>query len=159
LADKILLALRSLVKAKEIDANHPRLFEQLVRFSLAVSKTTDINPNVKEVVDKHWKELIGGKNVEDFVKDYVQSNEKVGSRSITHLIAEANVKLIMNPDNKSDVEELLFSVRDDSKYSKTRSLDDVTLIYKQLLKIKSSRVDEFKNLASQWFPMALVFKN
>ncbi|KAF9195710.1 N-alpha-acetyltransferase 16, NatA auxiliary subunit, partial [Haplosporangium sp. Z 27] len=51
--NKLLLALRSLLKAHKIEPNNPVLHEQLVRFAITFQKASP-KPSIKAVIDQHW---------------------------------------------------------------------------------------------------------
>ncbi|KAF9121492.1 N-alpha-acetyltransferase 16, NatA auxiliary subunit [Mortierella sp. 14UC] len=159
--NKLLLALKSLLKSVKIDANNATLHEQLVRFALAVQRAgASIKPAVKSVIDKHWDTLLQGKSIKDlkaFTAGFLETSKSLGS--VPHLISSAIAVSLIEPGtekSKSDAEAILFLIAED-KYVATRSLENVLVAQKTLKSLRSSRVQEFRTKAAEWFPKATVF--
>jgi protein-disulfide isomerase-like protein with CxxC motif len=159
--DKLLLALKELLKSIKIDVNNATLHEQLVRFALAVQKGGDsIKPAVKAVIDNHWETLyqMHGKDLSAFSAAFLEKNKD--SDSVPHLISAAiAVSLIDNNNNKTKAEEIIFRMADGDKYARTRSLDNCLLARKALRSFKSSRVQEFTTKAAEWYPHAAALRS
>ncbi|KAF9575720.1 N-alpha-acetyltransferase 16, NatA auxiliary subunit [Mortierella alpina] len=154
--NKLLLALKSLLKALDIDANHATLHEQLVRFALAVQKGASLlKPEVKAVIDQQWTVLYQGLDLEGFNTSFITRNKATGS--VPHVISAAIAASLINPADKSKAEELLFTVQED-KYQQSRSLDNVVLVLKTLRSMRSSRLQEWKDKAKTWYPRAAPFQ-
>ncbi|KAF9930828.1 N-alpha-acetyltransferase 16, NatA auxiliary subunit [Linnemannia zychae] len=160
--NKLLLALKSLLKSVKIDPSNATLHEQLVRFALAVQKAgTSLKPAIKAVIDKHWDTLYhsDGKDLKAFTAKFLEGAKSLGS--VPHLISAAiAISLIEAGADKakSDAEAIIFLMGDD-KYTATRSLENVFLAQKTLKTLKSSRLQEFKTKAVEWFPQATVFQS
>ncbi|KAF8940408.1 N-alpha-acetyltransferase 16, NatA auxiliary subunit [Haplosporangium gracile] len=160
--NKLLLALKALLKSIKIDASHATLHEQLVRFALAVQKSSSaktLKPSVKTVIDKHWSDLYGshGQDLNAFNAGFIEKTKDQGS--VAHVISAAiSVYLIDPSKNLTKAEELLFSVEDETKFERTRTLENVLLVQKTLKGFKSSRQQEWKAKAKIWFPNAAAFK-
>ncbi|KAF9585553.1 N-alpha-acetyltransferase 15, NatA auxiliary subunit [Lunasporangiospora selenospora] len=167
--DKLLLALKSLLKSVALDANHATLHEQLVRFALAVEKAgSSIKPAVKTVIDQHLSTLYGAKanprtkeGLEAFTTEFLNKNKDLGS--VPHLISAAiSISLIGQPSaekSKAKAEGILFLVEDQGKYGASCSLENCLLIQKTLKSLRSSRQAEFKQKAAVWFPKATAFQS
>ncbi|KAI1315077.1 N-alpha-acetyltransferase 16, NatA auxiliary subunit [Mortierella claussenii] len=152
--NKLLLALRALLKSIKIDANNATLHEQLVRFALAVRKAGDsIKPPVKAVIDKHWETLYHGKGqaLTAFNDAFLDKNKELGS--VPHLISAAMAASLIDPSVKSKAEAILFSMEEE-KYNKTRSLENCITAKKTLKTLRSSRLPEFLTKTTVWFPKA-----
>ncbi|KAF9913252.1 N-alpha-acetyltransferase 16, NatA auxiliary subunit [Linnemannia zychae] len=161
--NKLLLALKSLLKSVKIDANNATLHEQLVRFALAVQKAgATIKPSVKSVIDKHWDTLFQGKSIKDlkaFTAGFLETSKSLGS--VPHLVSAAIAVSLIEPGtdkSKADAEAILFLIAED-KYVATRSLENVLVAKKTLKSLRSSRVQEFKTKAAEWFPKATIFQS
>ncbi|KAG9324170.1 hypothetical protein KVV02_007399 [Mortierella alpina] len=158
--NRLLLALKALLKSVQLDANNATLHEQLVRFALAVQKAGDsIKPAVKTVIDKHWETLYQNKSSDlpSFTASFLNKNKDLGS--VPHLISAAIAVSLVHPGEKAKAEEILFLMADDAKYKKTRSLENCILGLKTLKTMRSSRLPEFKAKAAEWFPKATVFQS
>ncbi|KAF9157176.1 N-alpha-acetyltransferase 16, NatA auxiliary subunit [Mortierella sp. AD010] len=156
--NKLLLALKALLKSHKIDANNSVLHEQLVRFALAVRKAgNSIKPAVKAVIDKHWDTLYQGKgdDLASFTASFIEKNKDLGS--VPHLISAAIAVYLINPDEKSKAEDIMFSMASD-KYVKTRSYENCIFARKTLKSWRSSRVKEFSAKAAEWYPKSPEFK-
>ncbi|KAF9961979.1 N-alpha-acetyltransferase 16, NatA auxiliary subunit [Mortierella alpina] len=154
--NKLLLALRALLKALSIDANHATLHEQLVRFALSVQKgASSLKPDVKAAIDQQWAQLYQGLNLEGFNSAFIARNKDAGS--VPHVISAAIAALLIGPADKTKAEALLFTVQED-KYQQTRSLENVVLILKTLRSMRSSRLQEWKDKAKTWYPRAAPFQ-
>ncbi|KAF9128228.1 N-alpha-acetyltransferase 16, NatA auxiliary subunit [Mortierella sp. 14UC] len=162
--NKLLLALKALLKSIKIDANHATLHEQLVRFALAVQKASTaktLKPSVKAVIDQHWSELFGthGQDLSAFNAAFVAKNKDSGS--VPHVISAAMSLYLIDPSkNLTLAEELLFSVSvaGGDKFKQTRTLENVLLVQKTLKGFKSSRQQEWNGKAREWFPNAGAFQ-
>ncbi|KAG0207111.1 N-alpha-acetyltransferase 16, NatA auxiliary subunit [Mortierella sp. GBA30] len=155
--NKLLLALKSLLKSLKIDPNHATLHEQLVRFALAVQKAgSSLKPNVKEVIDHHWSTLYQDQDLDCFARSFVVKNKESGS--VPHMISAAIATSLIHPSDKTKAEALLFLVQED-RYQKTRSLENVVLIQKTLRSLRSSRLQEWKDMAKAWYPRAASFQS
>ncbi|KAG0310653.1 N-alpha-acetyltransferase 16, NatA auxiliary subunit [Dissophora globulifera] len=169
--NKLLLALKALLKSHKLDADNATLHEQLVRFALAVQKQQEsIKPAVKSVIDQHWSSLYGSFKQSDLAgftaaflnkqnKGAVNGKEEEGS--VPRLISAAIAVSLIDPaKNKAKAEEILFLMaQDDSKYAKTRSLENCLLARKTLKSLRSDRVQEFTAKAAVWFPKATAFQS
>ncbi|KAF9355515.1 N-alpha-acetyltransferase 16, NatA auxiliary subunit [Mortierella sp. AD094] len=159
---KLLLALRSLLKAHKIEPNNAMLHEQLVRFALEVQKGSP-KPSVKAVIDQHWSTLYQGQDLVAFTTAFLEKNKDLGS--VYHIINAAQASYLVSSsdskNNKSESlskgEKLLFSIQDD-QYQKTRSVENVILVQTLLKKWRSSRVQEWNEKAKTWYPRATAFK-
>ncbi|KAF9088025.1 N-alpha-acetyltransferase 16, NatA auxiliary subunit [Mortierella sp. GBA35] len=162
--NKLLLALKSLLKSIKIDANNATLHEQLVRFALAVQKAgSSTKPAVKSVIDKHWETLFQGqgKDLQAFTTGFLEKSKTLGS--VPHLVSAAIAASLIEPGtdkSKAQAEEILFQMAtDDEKYKGTRSLENVVVAQKTLKSLRSSRVQEFRAKAAEWFPKATIFQS
>ncbi|KAF9324501.1 hypothetical protein BGZ91_002916, partial [Linnemannia elongata] len=141
--NKLLLALKALLKSIKIDANHATLHEQLVRFALAIQKSSSakaLKPSVKAVIDKHWSELYGihGQDLSAFNAGYIEKTKDQGS--VAHVISAAMSVYLTDPSkNLTKAEELLFSIEDEKKFGQKRTLENVILVQKTLKGFKSAR--------------------
>ncbi|KAF9116161.1 N-alpha-acetyltransferase 16, NatA auxiliary subunit [Mortierella sp. AM989] len=156
--NKLLLALKALLKAQKIDENNADLHQQLVRFALTIQKAGDsINSTVKALIDKHWETLYHGKgnDLASFTASFLEKNKDLGS--VPHLISAAIAVYRAEPNEKSKAEEILFSMAAD-KYEKTRSYENCIFAKKTLKSFKSSRVAEFSAKAAEWYPRSAEFK-
>ncbi|KAH7036515.1 NMDA receptor-regulated protein 1-domain-containing protein [Linnemannia elongata] len=160
--NKLLLALKALLKSIKIDANHATLHEQLVRFSLAIQKSSSaktLKPSVKAVIDKHWSELYGihGQDLSAFNAGFIEKTKDQGS--VAHVISAAMSVYLIDPSkNLTKAEELLFSIEDEKKFGQKRTLENVILVQKTLKGFKSARQQEWKAKAGVWFPNAVALK-
>jgi peptide alpha-N-acetyltransferase len=148
-----------MLKAHQIEPNHATLHEQLVRFALAVKKSTTIKPSVQSVIDQHWSALYQGRgqeqgDLEAFSAAFVTKNKDLGS--VPHMVSAAIATSLIHPTDKSKAEALLFSVEQE-QYQKTRSLENVVLVQKTLKSLRSSRLQEWKDKAKRWYPRASLF--
>ncbi|KAI7830391.1 NMDA receptor-regulated protein 1-domain-containing protein [Gamsiella multidivaricata] len=160
--NKLLLALKALLKSVQIDKTNATLHEQLVRFALAVQKPGDsIKPAVKSVIDKHWDTLYQGhaKDLSAFTSTFLETTAKKLS-SVPHLISAAIAVSLIEPGNsgKTKAEEILFLMAADT-YVRTRSLENCLLARKTLKNLKSSRVQEFTAKAREWYSKATVLQS
>ncbi|KAF8960482.1 N-alpha-acetyltransferase 16, NatA auxiliary subunit [Entomortierella lignicola] len=159
--NKLLLALRSLLKAHKIEPNNPVLHEQLVRFAITFQKASP-KPSVKAVIDQHWSTLYQGQDLAAFTASFVEKSKSLGS--VDHVInAAIAVYLVSSSDSKiskseslSKGETLLFSIQD-SQYQKTLSVDNVIAVQKLLKKWRSGRLQEWNEKARAWYPRATAF--
>ncbi|KAF9139205.1 N-alpha-acetyltransferase 16, NatA auxiliary subunit [Mortierella sp. GBA39] len=160
--NKLLLALKALLKSIKIDANHATLHEQLVRFALAIQKSSSaktLKPSVKAVIDKHWSELYGthGQDLSAFNAGFIEKTKDQGS--VAHVISAAMSVYLIDPSKSlAKAEELLFSVEDEKRFGRTRTLENAILVQKTLKEFKSARQQEWKAKAGVWFPNAVALK-
>ncbi|KAG0000692.1 N-alpha-acetyltransferase 16, NatA auxiliary subunit [Entomortierella chlamydospora] len=157
--NKLLLALKALLKSHKIDANNSVLHEQLVRFALAVRKAgNSVKPAVKAVIDKHWDTLYQGKgdDLASFTASFIEKNKDLGS--VPHLISAAIAVYLINPDEKSKAEDIVFLMASD-KYVKTRSYENCIFARKTLKSWRSSRFKEFSAKAAEWYPKSPEFRS
>ncbi|KAF8926049.1 NMDA receptor-regulated protein 1-domain-containing protein [Dissophora ornata] len=159
--NKLLLALKALLKSHKIDANSATLHEQLVRFALAVQKAGDsLKPTVKSVIDNHWNTLYQsyGKDLSGFTAAFLEKNKEEGS--VPHLVSAAIAVSLIDPvNNKAKAEDILFLMADSDKYESTRSLENCLLAKKMLKSLRSSRLQEFTAKAAKWFPKATALQS
>jgi peptide alpha-N-acetyltransferase len=158
--DKLLLALRELLKSIKLDANNATLHEQLVRFALAVQKEgNSIKPAVKAVIDSHWETLYQshGKSLSAFTAAFLKKNKDSGS--VPHLISAAIAVSLIDTNDKAKAEEIVFRIADGDKFARTRTLENCLLARKTLKTFKSSRVQEFTTKAAGWFPHATALRS
>lgn len=153
-----MLALKSLLKSIKIDANHATLHEQLVRFRLAVEAAgSEIKANTKTVLNQHWSTLYHGKDLNTFAAEFAKKNvESANPGSVDHVIAAAMVASLTEKEIVK-AEKLLFMV-DQDRFVESRTLENTVLVHKTLRSMRSSRAQEFKTKAHDWFPHATVFK-
>ncbi|KAF8927828.1 N-alpha-acetyltransferase 16, NatA auxiliary subunit [Haplosporangium gracile] len=160
--NKLLLALKSLLKSIKIDANNATLHEQLIRFALSVHKAdASLKLTVKSVIDKHWDTLFQGKgkDLKAFTAGFLENSKTLVS--VPHLISAAIAVSLIEPGtekSKAEAEAVIFLIADE-KYSNTRSLENVLVAQKTLKSLRSSRVQEFRTKAAVWFPKATVFQS
>ncbi|KAF9922180.1 N-alpha-acetyltransferase 16, NatA auxiliary subunit [Linnemannia zychae] len=161
--NKLLLALKALLKSSKIDSNNATMHEQLVRFALAVQKATaakTLPASVKAIIDQHWSELYGAhgpSGVDGFNAEFMKKNKDLGS--VPHVISAAVSAYLIDPSkNLTKAEELLFSIEDGNKYGQTRTLENVLLVQKTLKVLRSKRQEEWKSKAKVWFPTAASFQ-
>ncbi|KAG0242048.1 N-alpha-acetyltransferase 16, NatA auxiliary subunit-like protein [Mortierella sp. GBAus27b] len=157
--NKLLLALRELLKSIKLDANNATLHEQLVRFALAVQKEgNSIKPAVKAVIDSHWETLYQshGKSLSAFTAAFLKKNKDSGS--VPHLISAAIAVSLIDTNNKAKAEEIVFRIADGDNFARTRTLENCLLARKTLKTFKSSRVQEFTTKAAGWFPHATALR-
>jgi peptide alpha-N-acetyltransferase len=166
--DKLLLALKSLLKSVKIDKSNATLHEQLDRFALAVQTAGEtLKPAVKTVIDQHWETLYQGhqgrdiKALSGFTGAFLETSK--GQGSVPGLIAAAIAVSLIEPgaSGKTKAEEILFLMAgaDENKYKRTRSLENCLLAKKTLKNVKSSRVKEFSTKAQEWFPTAKALQS
>lgn len=156
--EKFLLALKSLLKSIKINPNHATLYEQLVRFRLAVEASgSEIKANTKIVLDEHWNTLYHGKDLKAFAAEFEKKNVETNNPgSVDHVIAAAMVASLTEKE-VGKAEKLLFLVEQD-RFKDSQTLENTVLVLKTLRSIRSSRAQEFKAKAHAWFPLATVFK-
>ncbi|KAF9318792.1 N-alpha-acetyltransferase 15, NatA auxiliary subunit [Podila horticola] len=158
--NKLLLALKALLKALKIDARNATLHEQLVRFALAVHKS-EIKPSTKTVIDKHWETLYHGQDLAAFTGAFLKQQKDSAIGSVPHLISAAIAASLVSSSEagKEKAEDILFLMaQEDVKFAKSRSVENVQVAIKTLKSMKSARVQELKAQATAWFPRATVFK-
>lgn len=156
----MLLALKALLKAHKIDASNATLHEQLVRFSLAVRKS-EIKPSTKTVVDKHWETLYHGQDLATFTGAFLKQQKDSAVGSVPHLISAAIAASLMDSSKagKETAEEILFLMaKEEAKFGKSRSVENVQVAIKTLKSLKSARTQELKAQAAAWFPRATAFQ-
>ncbi|KAF9438279.1 N-alpha-acetyltransferase 16, NatA auxiliary subunit [Entomortierella beljakovae] len=158
---KLLLALKSLLKAIKIDPTNAVLHEQLVRFRITVKKGP-LNPSIKAVIDQHWSTLYQGHDLVTFTNVFIEKSKGLGSVDniinaalAIHQVASSESK--NNTVNLDKVETLLLSIQE-AQYQNSRSLEDVIVVQRLLKKWRSSRVQEWVDMARVWYPRANAFK-
>lgn len=158
----MLLALKALLKAYKIDASSATLHEQLVRFALAVQhKGSEIKPSTKTVIDKHWSTLYNGQDLAAFAGAFSKQQKDNAVGSVPHLISAAITASLLDSSKagKEKAEEILFlMVKEDAKFAKSRSVENVQVAIKTLKSLKSTRVQEMKTQAAAWFSRATAFQ-
>ncbi|KAL7746722.1 hypothetical protein RI367_007884 [Sorochytrium milnesiophthora] len=97
---KVLLALRALKKALALDANHPVVHQQCVRFHTEVSGKTDAHETVRKVLDLEMPSVFGeDKPLEQFAGDYAAAH----ASDIDGVLAVAKATLAMEPSSTAKV--------------------------------------------------------
>ncbi|KAG0031532.1 N-alpha-acetyltransferase 15, NatA auxiliary subunit [Podila clonocystis] len=158
--NKVLLALKALLKAHKIDASNATLHEQLARFALTVRKS-EIKPSTKTVIDKHWETLYHGQDLPSFTGAFLKQQKDSAVGSVPHLISAAIAVSLVDSSKagKEKAEEILFLMaKEDAKFAKSRSVENMQVAIKTLKSLKSARVQELKAHAAEWFPRATAFQ-
>ncbi|KAK9767718.1 hypothetical protein K7432_002284, partial [Basidiobolus ranarum] len=142
--------------AHRIDAQNPTLHKQIIRLQQAVTGASDLHPVVRKVIDQEFAALYSPNTpLDEFNKRFLENNKG----SVSALIASSEAIYLIDQSKKASAEDLLFEVSKD-EYASARTLKNVTAAYESLAHtLKSSRADEFKQLASKWFPNAKVFQS
>ncbi|KAG0331568.1 N-alpha-acetyltransferase 16, NatA auxiliary subunit [Podila humilis] len=160
--NKLLLALKALLKSHMIDADNATLHRQLVSFFLAVqSNAKDVKPSTKAVIDKHMETLYKGQDLVAFTNTFLKQQQELKEGSVPHLVSSAIAFSLVEPSKagKDKAEEILFKmVSEEGKYAKSRSINNVQEAIQTLKSLKSSRVQELKTTAAAWYPRATVFQ-
>lgn len=99
------MALRCLNAAASIDAEHPRVHEQAVAFSLALKQTSDLPPKVSEVLKANFNLIKESPDLKSFNEAFVNRHND----SLDHRLAGIKVKKLLGED-KSAVEKELFGL-------------------------------------------------
>ena len=87
-----------------------------------------------------------------------QKDNTVGS--VPHLISAAIAASLVDSSmaGKEKAEEILFLIaKEDAKFAKSRSIENVQVAIKTLKSLKSTRVQEMKTQAAAWFSRATAF--
>jgi len=156
---KFLLSLRSLVKSSQIDDNNIIYRKQLVRFYQAIQeKDAFLHPTVKKVIDLEVTKVIPeGQSISELNDKYLARVKERGD--LAGLIAGAEVIYLIDPSKKAEAEALILDNIGKEEFVASRTLQNVSLTYTTLKDVlKSTRTDELKTLAREWFPLAVAFK-
>ncbi|ORX89186.1 n-alpha-acetyltransferase 15, NatA auxiliary subunit-like protein [Basidiobolus meristosporus CBS 931.73] len=153
---KYLLALKALKHAHRIDAQNPALHKQIVRLQQAVSAAGELHPVVRKVIDQEFAELYSRDTpLDKFNQQFLENNKG----SVPALIATSEVIYLIDSSKQSEAEALLFQIAN-SEYEPTRTLKNVSAAYEALVQVlKSSRGEEFKEMARKWFPHGKLFQS
>ncbi|CAH1767919.1 6353_t:CDS:10, partial [Entrophospora sp. SA101] len=138
--DKYLLALRSLMR-HNIDKENSYLHKNIVLFNSKLSNNTKINETTTKVIEAEKSRILPD------------------NRSIRHLLAGVEPLLIINPEKKQEVKDLLFKVYED-EYLNDRTLKNCILVYEAFKNtFESPKAKEFKKKCQEWFPILTYFKD
>ncbi|ORY88359.1 NMDA receptor-regulated protein 1-domain-containing protein [Leucosporidium creatinivorum] len=153
--EKYLQALRALRSAYALSPSHPSLRPLITRFAVLVrssSFASTQNEFVTSTISTELPELLGGLELEQFVVDGLQKSE--GAEQVLGA-ARSMLELRGKDGEKKEVEELVFQLlREEVAVKVKPTLDGLRL----LNSFSSPRADEYRQLASQRFPLARVFK-
>lgn len=108
---KILLMIQSIKRAKAIDAAHPELHRCMIRLTQLLPECcgSDQNANVKLVVDKAIRELIGDKTAQQLNEQFIAEH----SSSIQHLYEGARIKYELDGTQQQAALSLITSIEVD----------------------------------------------
>lgn len=110
LTGKYLLALKCLLAAHAIDSSDPTLHVQLLRFRQALDSLQEPLPaKVSEIVSSEFEKLLPkSQSLGDWNESFLSSHKT----SVPHVQAALTVRLLLNPDSKSQCEKELLSTLD-----------------------------------------------
>lgn len=93
---KLLLMLQSLKRAQQIDGNDPALHSAIIRFRNVLDATTDIQVNVKTVLDRGTECLFQGKTAIELNTAFLVTN----ATSLRHVFEGAKIMYQLEPDKR-----------------------------------------------------------
>ncbi|KAL4881574.1 NMDA receptor-regulated protein 1-domain-containing protein [Aspergillus karnatakaensis] len=107
---KYALALKCLSAAHSIDASHPTLHVQLLRFRQALNKLSEpLPPQVAEVVDAEFETLLPkSQKLDEWNTSFLAAHEN----SVPHKHAFLTCQQLLNPESKTENEKELASTLD-----------------------------------------------
>ncbi|KAL5275161.1 NAA15 family protein [Megaselia abdita] len=106
--NKILLMIQCIKRAVKIDPDHPQLFSCFIKLAKCLQALPDdLSPNVKEVVEKARKDLIGSKcSPIQIINDGLQ---KHANKSIEHILEGAKGLYSLDEKKKDEAIKLITS--------------------------------------------------
>ncbi|KAI2780588.1 N-terminal acetyltransferase A, auxiliary subunit [Daldinia loculata] len=147
--EKYLLALRCLNAALALDADHPTVHEQVVRFRQALnSKLESLPPKVAEVLKTEFALL----DVTADLKKYNASFQEKHKNSPPHVISAVKTERLIGEDKKKTEQDLagVLNLKD----VQHEHAEEVLAILKQW---RSGEADSFKAAAHDKWPEVTVF--
>jgi peptide alpha-N-acetyltransferase len=123
---KYALALKCLSVAHSIDASHPTLHVQLLRFRQALNKPSEpLPPQVAEVVDAEFETLLPkAQKLDEWNNSFLAAHEN----SVPHKHAFLTSQQLLNPESRSQNEKELTSTLDASIVSLETALAGLDLL-------------------------------
>lgn len=150
LAEKHLLALRCLLSASAIDAEHPKVHEHIVRFKQAMDADAEsINPTSAEIIKSEFTLFPASKSLAEYNDEYLSKHKSSASSTLSAL----RVRKILNPASNPDKDIVgVLNLQDITLETAVSALE--------LLKSwKSSEVESFQSTAAAKWPKATLFQD
>ncbi|KAI2617732.1 N-terminal acetyltransferase A, auxiliary subunit [Hypomontagnella submonticulosa] len=147
--EKYLLALRCLNAALAIDADHPTVHEQVVRFcQILNSKTTSLAPKVVEVLKSGFTAVDASADL----KRYNTSFQEKHKNSSAHVISAIKTERLLGEDKKKSEKDLVGVLKlEDVQHE--QAIEALAL----LRQWRSSEADTFKKAAHEKWPEVTAF--
>uniref|UniRef100_A0A1L8DWR9 Putative acetyltransferase n=1 Tax=Nyssomyia neivai TaxID=330878 RepID=A0A1L8DWR9_9DIPT len=120
---KLLLMLQSLKRAQKIDGNDPALHSAIIRFRNVLDATTDIQANVKTVLDRGTECLFQGKTAIELNTAFLVTN----ATSLRHVFEGAKIMYQLEPDKREAAIKLVTDFEGNQV-----KLEDCTRVYNSL---------------------------
>lgn len=106
--NKILLMIQCIKRAVKIDPEHPQLFSCYIKLAKCLQELpADLNPSIKEVVDKAKKELIGSNSTS--IQIINEGIQKHANKSIGHILEGAKGLYSLDEKKKDEAIKLITS--------------------------------------------------
>ncbi|GAB1216303.1 hypothetical protein ATERTT37_005516 [Aspergillus terreus] len=124
--NKHALALKCLSAAHAIDASHPTLHVQLLRFRKALDSLSEpLPPQVAEVVNAEFETLLPkAQKLDEWNESFLSTHKS----SVAHTQAGLTCRQILNPESKPQCEKDLIATLDSSEISMETALAGLELL-------------------------------
>ncbi|KAG9289032.1 hypothetical protein G9A89_015581 [Geosiphon pyriformis] len=152
---KYLLALRSLLRAQQIEKNNPILHKNMIMFKITVDQDSKIHKIVAQVITKQCASILPeGVPLRDFNTAFM--NRNIGF--IPHLLLGAETLTLIDLKYKQEAEDMLLDIIDNQAYLATRTLPNCIDVYKSLVTtFQSPKAEMFRTKCKEWFPISPFF--
>ncbi|KAI0380641.1 N-terminal acetyltransferase A, auxiliary subunit [Hypomontagnella monticulosa] len=147
--EKYLLALRCLNAALAIDADHPTVHEQVIRFRQALnSKATSPAPKVIEVLKSGFTALDASADLKKYNASFLEKHKN----SSAHVISAIKTERLLGEDKKKSEKDLV-GVLKLGDVQHEQAIEALAL----LKQWRSSEADAFKKAAHEKWPEVTAF--
>lgn len=147
---KYLLALKCLLAASELDPEHSKVHEQIIRFKLALDKDSEIlPPKSAEVIKSEFTLLPASVDLLAYNDEYLSKHKNCARRTLSAL----KVRKLLKPDSASAVEKDVAAVVNQPTITMEEAIEalDVLTLW------KSSEVNGCRTKAAVKWPHATIF--
>jgi hypothetical protein len=149
--EKYLLALKCLLAAADLDKEHSKVHEQIVRFKLAIDKNLEGVPaKSAEVIKSEFTLLPASVNLSQYNDEYLSKNMDCARRTLSAL----EVRKLLVPESAGQCQKDVVGVLNLPIVTLEEAREGLEL----LSSWKSSELETFRKAAAAKWPKASVFE-
>lgn len=150
LTEKYILALKCLLAAAGLDPEHPKVHQNIIRFSQAIEKDKEsISPKSFEVIKSDFTLLPSGKSFTQFNDEYLAKSKD----HVRGTLAGLQMRKSLSPESSPSCEKDILGLLDVPHIT----LREATEALEVLKSWNSSQAESFRSKAATIWPKAVAF--